>query len=207
MSIRAALGVIMNTMQSIKIWRYVVQLIALVSYLATALLWILAGSIVTSYLIKRGTFDSMNTAAPHAPIGSVTMAPEMQLPLLIIVSIIFIALTIFMLVVVPKNIVQKSSKNIGKTSDVVVGAIAKIQHKKISTKRKKILSSRARLCIKLALTIIPLFLIIFLPISQAEITREVILTISLPIFVIAVFGWSLQWLVARLVPIEYETLW
>ena len=146
-------------------------------------------------MIESGVFDSFAPPAPVAPVvqpsESVNESPVVLL-FIGIVTLLFLALTLFILVKLPKNISHTGEKIVQQTTAVALPIIT--HHKKIPPNKQRVLSRRISRGIQVSLIIIPLLISLFLP-GIDQITPQIIVTLSCWLAATSLVCLLLSWLI------------
>lgn len=185
------------------------QVIAVCAYLACLLQWAFVTIIVAVPFAQSGQLQSWGSSDTHPsqslsiPAGGVPS--WVAIVFTVAIAIIVIAVTLISLARLPKAIGVTAQKTTRRAAELVVPAIT--HKRKISPKKRSLLTARIIFDLKLALLVIPVMVVWFAPIPQAIGSRELIL------FIVALLaGWALilfclQVALARAFHIPLKVLW
>lgn len=108
-------------------------------------------------LLVAPTADKQVEQVPHF---TFTLLGPLEMVILIAITVIMIALTIYAFIKVPMDIVKGGNKVVHKTTEAMVPIVIKSQHKKDTKKNRALITPKLILLIKLLLVTIPLALTI-----------------------------------------------
>lgn len=161
-------------------------------FIALQWLWVLALGL--PIVIETGILDSLTPPQrAEQPIQS-SAAGEPSLALAMFagaVTLVFLALTIYVLIKLPKTITKTGEKIVHQTSEAVIPVIT--HHKKIAAKKKRLLSRRIMAIIQSAFIIVPLAASFFIPAVQT-ITSQIITTLAIWLAGVSVLCLAVSWL-------------
>lgn len=144
---------------------------------------------------KRIVVQPIEVDASFAPILSI---------IAIVATVLILAISIVVIIRMPKTIGKKASALTHATVKKVVPVLT--QHKKISQKTKLKLSKRLITVIKLSIILFPLLILIFVaPTDQLSITA--MWTVAIFSAVCSMLYFSIQALIAYFGKISYKQLW
>lgn len=179
-------------------------------YLFGALQWfwavMLYFSVVQPFILFISSRDS--GAASQAPSFTFTLPGPVQAAIIIIVVVVMIALTIYMLIKIPMNIVKTSNKAVHKTTATMVPMVIKAQHKKDTPKARVKMASKLVIAVKALLVTIPVVLTVasgLLGKQSIDYSIAVIIGCGLACFSVAFF--AVQYAAAGLFRIKLSDLW
>jgi hypothetical protein len=178
-----------------RLQRIAARLFLSAGYLTGALGWLWALLVTVPSLIKSGALDSlMATSAPAEPVVATSPIETSPLAWVIIgaVTLVILAITVIILIRIPRTIVHSGEQLVNHTAKVVVPVIA--HHKPLPAKRQRMLSRRVVLGLQLILSVVPLLISPFLP-PYDELTTQIIMTVAACLTVAATVSFALAWLI------------
>lgn len=171
------------------------SLLLSVAYFTVILQWMWVSIIVLPPLIESGAFDGL-TQPSQPTAATATLQPvELAGPALWLVgavTIFILALTVVVLIKIPKAVLDTSETIVHKTTDTMIPLVT--NHATLPAKKRRELSRRLSLALQLFVSILPALICLFLP-PAGELTREIIITLALCMVIISVLGFTLAWFV------------
>ncbi len=165
------------------------------AYFTVVLQWLWVALIAVPPLIESGALDALTNPRPSETQAIQPDTIEMNGPIVWVVgavTVCMLALTIFILIKIPKTVLHAGDTIVHKTSDAVIPIVT--NHATLPAKKRRELSRRLVLMIQLAASILPAIISVFLP-AVDELTKEIIITMALCMVIISSVGFTLAWLV------------
>ena len=163
------------------------------AYLFVVLQWLWILALGLPSLVETGVFESLTppqqTEQP-APVTPSEFSPVLTL-LAGIITLVFLALTVVILIKIPKTISQTGDKIIHQTTEAIIPVIT--HHKKITKQKKYQLSQKITAAMQLALLLLPLIIAFFVPPIQT-ITSQIITTLAVWLATVSLACFVLGWL-------------
>lgn len=171
------------------------NLLLILAYAAMALQWLWLLLVGLPPLIKNGAFDVlMQAPAPPATIPAQPFEASPVVWLLVgVVTLVILAVTIIVLIRLPRTILQTGERIVRSTSEAIVPIVT--HHQPLPAKKRWLISRRVRLMVQLALSLSPLIISLLLP-AYEEITRQIIVIIALWLAATSISGFVIGWLIA-----------
>lgn len=164
-----------------------------ISYTSLVLEWMWVFIVGIPPLIKIGAFDILTT--PAEPTATIPAEPLAASPLLTILvgafTLFILAVTVIVLVRIPKTIVKTGEKIVQQATDAVVPVVT--HHKPLPAKKKLIISRRVKTALQISASLVPALISLLLPANE-ELTRTVIIIITMCLSLVSIVGF----VVARL---------
>ena len=176
-----------------RIRRLFAQLFLAIAYIAVTLQWLWVLTIGLPPLVETGVFDSFSShRQAEQPVASTAAGPSPFLAVVAgVITLLFLAITIIVLIKLPKTISHTGETLVHKASEVVIPVIT--HHKKIPAKKQRVLSQRVMMGAQLTLVVIPLLISFFLPPIQT-ITSQIITTLAIWLAGISIICFVISWL-------------
>lgn len=180
---------------------------ASVGYIFVLLLWAWTLLMFSYPLI---TDDSSPILPTHSSDTQVFEPIELSLPeplsvaLGTTVTIAIIILSIYLIVTLPRNIAKSGSKIVQKSAQTTIPIIT--GHRKISEKKRRVLSARIVAGLKMLACVLPIVAILAIPI-QAPLDTFVAQIVALFCGIIAAASFFTQYVIARTCKIPLKLLW
>lgn len=199
--------------ENMKKRQFVVNSTAAVGYLLVMFGWLWAVALLltgTDLLDNLSTYQEGNRSSPAPTIS----LPEFSLPEPItmaslgLVTILMLAVSIYVLVKTPSSIVKQSSRITNKAATKLTPLTTR-QHQPIPTKKRRILTARLSLYLKLALALIPLLVVLGLALLAADdimLAPHLALLIASSISCLAIGLFGLQYLLAGILKLPLDKL-
>jgi hypothetical protein len=164
-----------------------------IGYFSAVLQWLWVLLVALPPLIRSGAFDALqNTEAPGDV--SMTIAPVEATPFLWLMvgltTLMVLIVTVIVLIRVPRTIVGTSERIVQQATHVVVPTIT--HHKKLPASKQRAISRKVALSLRLVAAVLPFLICLFLPAYQ-ELSREIILIISLWLAGISIASFGASW--------------
>ena len=176
-----------------RIRRIVAQIFLAVAYVAVTLQWLWVLTIGLPPLIETGVFDSFSPPKQvEQPAPGQTAEPSPVLMVVAgVITLVFLAITIIVLIKLPKAISHTGDALVHKATIAVVPVIT--HHKKLPAKKQRVLSRQITIGVQLTLVAVPLLISFFLPPIQT-ITSQIISTLAIWLATISVACFVISWL-------------
>lgn len=147
-------------------------------YIFVTLQWLWVAAVGLPAVVSGDTLDSLLTfQQPSQPLPDST--PASFSPVLTVVagviSLLFLVITLYILVRLPKAIAKTGDVIVHRTTDVLVPVIT--HHKPLPVKKKRSISAKVTVYIQLLLVVLPLVVSFFIP-SIETVTNQIITTLS-----------------------------
>ena len=186
-----------GSMKTQRIRTVLAKVVAVLAYLSLSFQWLWVLLLSLPMLIDGGAFDMMRTTSDEAvvtPIHIEPLAPSPALTaVLIIVTIMMVALSLFALWRIPKSVVTKTDTVIDRTVETVIPTI--IHHKPISKTKRYELGRRLRLTLQLLLAVLPFIICVALPPSN-DLPRYLSIAVAGSFMAASILGFLIAWSVA-----------
>lgn len=180
-------------MKRARLQHFVARSFLSVGYLSGALGWFWVLLVLVPSLIKNGSLESF-VASPSPAEPIVTTPPIETSPLawavIGIVTLVILLVTIVILVRIPRGIVHTGERIVNQTAQAVIPVIS--HHKPLPVKRQRILSRRIMLGLQLGLSVLPLFISLFLP-AYDELSTDIIKVVAACLAVVATASFTVAW--------------
>jgi hypothetical protein len=197
----------MTGQRSIRGWQKLANFFGVVGYILLALEWVWVAAlylpllmdnrIFQEYILPQDKSISNDTVAMNEPSLLLTMAA-------VTVSLIVIVTTAIILVKLPLKFAKSSHKIIKQTAEAGIPIFTR--HQKITKKKRKLLTARIALWLKVSLAIIPLFSLVGVYYIEPPIPLDVYMIVSLFLSFSVLIFFLLQYVVAYLKKIPSENL-
>lgn len=176
-----------------RIRRLLTHVFVVFAYILVTLQWLWVFAIGLPQLIETGALD---TFMPTEPIKTETITQPAELsPAIAIaagsITLLFLALTIIVLVKLPKAISSTGDKIVQQSTNAIIPVIT--HHKKLPVKKKRLLSRRITRAVQLLLVAIPLAVSFLIPPAQA-ITSQIITTLAIWLACFSTLCFIVSWL-------------
>lgn len=190
-----------------KIKRVTANTFGALGYLFSTLQWFWVVMLYFSVLQAAVLFVSPSaTPTPQPQHATITLPGPVTTIILVVITLIMTALTLYALVKLPMNIVKTSSKAVHQASHAVTPVVLQMQHKKDTKKARKKLSTRVIVWLKLSLVALPILLAFGSSLlSRQFINHSVAMIISYGLACCSILFFVLQYTFAKLfrLPIEF----
>lgn len=145
---------------------------------------IVSGDAMSSFLTFQQPTEPQptNTAIGFSPVLAVTAG---------VITLIFLVITIYILVRLPKTIAKTGDTIVHRTADVLVPVIT--HHKPLPIKKRRIISAKVIVYIQILLVLLPLAISFFIP-SIETVTSRIIITLSAWLAAASTCALLLHWL-------------
>ena len=181
-------------------------------YFLCAMQWLFIILIYSSYIKDLAKFVSPNIATPPL-VKHVNATVDLSSnPLLLIVAtfitVIFVALSIYLFIKTPKAIVTTTKKVVHDTAEVVAPVLMRVQHVQETPQRHKIFVLRVTVGIKIFLITMPLILS-FCSYYASVRTLDLSVVIFLGVWLAAstTIFFLLQYVLAHMLRIDKQEIW
>lgn len=173
--------------------RLLAQTFLTIAYLFVTFQWLWVLVLGLPPMIETGVFDSLSpTPQTEQTTPTVTAGPS---PVLLIVAgvitLVFLAITIIVLVKLPKTISRTGDKIVHQATEAIIPILTHRQN--IPAKKKRALSSWITTTIQSAMVLIPLIASLFLP-PIGSVTSQVIFILALWLAIVSSICFILSWL-------------
>ncbi|MGB2787446.1 MAG: hypothetical protein WBB94_03635 [Candidatus Saccharimonadaceae bacterium] len=125
----------------------------------------------------------------------------------IIVTLVMIALTIYVLIKLPLTIAKAGKKITHEPAEMIAPLVAKHQHKKDTPKQRRIIAYRLTLIFKVVLVTFPVILTVFSQLIDQLLEISVSLAMSSALGTVAGTFFAVQMLVANAWKLDRKSLW
>jgi hypothetical protein len=164
-----------------------------IGYLSGVFGWLWVLLVAVPPLVKSGAIDAL--LANPAPTQPVIAAPAIEtspIALLVIgvVTLVILIITVIILIRIPRTIVDSGERFVTHAAEAVVPVIA--HHKPLPPKQRRVLSRRIMLVLQLCLSVIPLFVSVFLP-PYDELSSDIIMTVAALLAGVSTAAFILAW--------------
>lgn len=147
-------------------------------YLIVTLQWLWVAAVGLPAVVSGDTFDSLLTfqqpTEPQQTSASARFSPILAI-VAGIISLIFLVITVYILIRLPKTIARTGDAIVHRTTDVLIPVIT--HHKPLATKKRRSISAKLTISIQLLLVLLPLLVSLFIP-SIETVTSQIIITLS-----------------------------
>lgn len=171
------------------------RIILAAAYLSCVLQWLWVLVLGLPPLIDSGALDMLTTPPPPTPEFTTPESSDpspMAWVAVVIVTVIMLAVTVFVLIRLPRSIARTGERMLETTTEAVLPVIT--HHKQLPAKKRVVLSRRIMLSIRLLLTLLPFIISLFLP-TPGELTHQIVTTVALWLAIISTVGFIVAWLV------------
>jgi hypothetical protein len=173
---------------------HVANLFLALAYIIVTLQWLWVLAIGLPPAINSGVFDTLKPQTrifeESTPVNSSESSPVILL-FAGIATLIFLLLTVYILVKLPKTITKTGEKFVQQTTKVVLPLVS--HHQEISSKKHRKLSLRITKMIQVILVLLPVLISFFLPTSDL-ITQQVIVTLTVWLAGSSLIAFIINWL-------------
>jgi hypothetical protein len=138
--------------------RSLTNIFGALGYLACVTQWLWAFTLYTSVILPYVRSVTPKTVSPPIQHSIVTVNPSMAILFFLVgsvVTIIIIAISIWVFIKAPSTIVKTASKVVHETAETVAPAVLRIQHKPDTIANYKKVTSKIRRIIKLLFVVVP----------------------------------------------------
>lgn len=182
-----------TTMTNQRIRRFFAQAFLVIAYLLVTLQWLWVFAVGLPPLIDAGMLD---TFIPTEPVETKSVTHPVELsPVIAIVAgavtLLFLALTIVVLIKLPKTISTTGDKIVQQSTNALIPVIT--HHKKLPAKKKRLISRRIRKGIQVLLLALPLAISFLIPPAQT-ITSQMIITLATWLACFSSISFIFSWL-------------
>lgn len=164
-----------------------------IAYLSLVLQWLWMLTISLPPLIRSGALDSFITAPTLNDTKTTTTPIEMS-PLVWlfvgIVTLVVLIMTVVIIIKTPRAIVNTGEKVVTQATNAVVPLVT--HHHTLPEAKRRAVSRRVALALRLLVTLIPVIVCFFLP-SFDELTQQIIVTIALLLGAVSTIGFVVAW--------------
>lgn len=173
-------------------------------YFWMALQWLWTVIVVGYPLLGADISWLVPKSAGPAPAPVAISMPEPILFIFVgIVVVTSIAITIYALVMLPKNIAKSGSKASSKTVEALIPIITK--NKTLPKKKRRLLSARIKLYFKLFAIVLPLALVLFF--NNSTLGNDVVRIVSITLADLSAVNFIVQYATAKLTKKDFSLLW
>ncbi|MES2876511.1 MAG: hypothetical protein V4678_03520 [Patescibacteria group bacterium] len=166
-----------------------------IGYFSLLLQWFWMLTIALPPLIRSGVLDSF-VMTPATERAAQTGVPIEVSPLVAIfvglVTLIILIITVIVIIKTPRVVVRTSERVVHRAVDAVVPVIT--HHHVLPQKKRRVLSRRVALAVRLLFTLVPVVVCLFLP-SLDELTKQIIITIALWLGAVSTLAFVAAWLI------------
>lgn len=175
-----------------------------IGYFTIALQWFWA-LIILGYplFLQLSTSRPDTSSAPQMPTLELNLPTEVSIGITIIITVIMVVVAIISLILMPKALSSTTKKVTLTATDALIPVVT--QHKKVSAKRRRILTYKMRLGLKVALWLIP-FLAIYLAPRHTPLAFEIVTVIAWFLAGVTLLNFCLQYMLAYVLRIPRHTL-
>lgn len=169
-------------------------------YLFCCMQWFWAALLYLSVIQSISSLVSPITdhQIENTPVRTMTDPNPIAMVLLGVVVVIMVALTIYALIRIPRDIVKTSNKIVHKTANAVTPLVIKTRHKKDTKKIRNLITVKVMLILKALIVTIPVLLTI-----ASKLLEQQSIDYSIALFV----GWMLASCSAAAFIIQYILAW
>jgi hypothetical protein len=180
-------------------------------YLFCLLQWFWAVMLYFSVIQSTTLFispDAGNRQIEQTSDFTLTLPDPLKWIVFVVVTIAMVALTVYVLIKMPMNIIKNSNKAVHKAAETVAPMVMKVQHKKDTKKSRIKLTARLILGIKVLLVVLPLaFTLASGLLEKQYVDYSVASIIGYGLAFLSVGGFALQYLLSRLFRVKMQELW
>jgi hypothetical protein len=163
-------------------------------------------SVIQPFILFISSTDSKQ--AEHTPSFTFTLPGPVQAAILIAVTVIMVAITVYALVRIPMAIVKTSNKAVYKTTAAVVPVVIKAQHKKDTPAVRRRLTSKVVLVLKVLLVIIPAVLTATSGLLEKQsIDYSIAVIVGCGLACLSLIFFTIQYVLAGLLRVKSTDLW
>lgn len=190
--------------------RRVANVFGALGYLSCMIQWMLVFAVLVLPILASDGFRDIfipTSSRPSQPTPPIDLPGFLDI-ILIVISIIFtLAITIYIIVTIPKAIGRTGQKVTHTTAAIATTHIVAIQHKVPTAKQKKSLLEHITWSIKLLLLTLPL-LLLFIPSSMTyELPREHLLFFGAFCALMSLLWFGAQYTIAKLGKLDTTVVW
>ncbi|MDX2775816.1 hypothetical protein PV379_00400 [Streptomyces caniscabiei] len=181
-----------------------------VGYLFCLLQWFWAVLLYFSFIQSAISFtllpnESQPVAAPHP---TMTLPSQLEIAILIIMTVVIVVTTIYVLVKMPATIARTGSKIVHQTTNTIAPVIIKAQHKKDTQKNRTKLEPKLMAAVKAGLILIPILLGLSSGlIKELPIEYSIAIIISIGLGGVSMSFFLFQYVTARFLRVKVSDLW
>lgn len=126
----------------------------------------------------------------------------------VIVTIVVLALTIYVLIKMPSAVLKTSKKIVNETAETVAPIVLKVQHKKDTKKNHIKLTARIVIIIKTVLLVIPIVLAFLSQLLKTQMFGfNIVMFIGIWLAAFTVTFFIFQYLIAKFLLVKNQDLW
>lgn len=165
------------------------------AYLSLVFQWFWMLTIILPPLVRSGTFDSFLTKpvlnGPGTTSQPITEASPLALIFVAVVTVVILVLTVVIAIRTPRIVIENSERVVNKAARAVVPIVT--HHHAIPEKKRRVISRRVALGLRLIATVIPLIVCLSLP-SFDQLTKQIIVTIAVWLAGFSIVNFVSAWL-------------
>ena len=189
--------------------RHLANSFGVAGYGFAVLVWLWLAAICLPPLLKSDalhwTLPQTTGTRPSAPVPDLSLPPAWMLVLGAFVTIVMIAITLYILIKVPVQAVKSTSSVAHHTAERLIPVV--VHHKKVSQKRARLIGARLLFYLKLALACLPILLSpLILLVPQAELPFDLIILVAASLSLLAVLSFALQSGISRWLRVPVDRL-
>lgn len=180
--------------------RSIANIFGTLGYMSLIVQWLWAGLTLGFPLFASKEFQTIFLPEPTTPVeptvSSVSIPEPIAIILMVLASLFAIAISIYMVLAVPRTIGKVGKKVTVKSAETIAPYVT--HHKRISDKRKKTLLERITWSVKAALLALPVLALLIPVSSDLGLTNEVVIGVGLTCAGFTLTWFGLQFLVVKL---------
>ena len=175
-----------------------------VGYFAATLEWLWAILVIGyPFLTQARLVRPDPEASAEIPQFAISLPTELSIGITIVVTIVMALITVACLILMPKALSSGTKKVTQTAADSLIPVVT--QHQPISKKRRRILTIKTRLLLKALLVLLPFFAIHLAP-HNSPLPYTVVSTIAWFTLIATAACFGLQYMVARLLKLDFSRL-
>jgi|JI10StandDraft_1071094.scaffolds.fasta_scaffold03201_13 hypothetical protein len=182
-----------------------IQIVGAIGYIACALEWLWVAVLYMPALLSSGIFVPMEREVVPVVAQPYHTPSVIDIAIVAGITIIFVALSIYLLLKLPGVVTKTASRAVHVSSDFIMPKVVDTKH--TTKKRLLVLSARMQLILKFIAALLPPIVITFSSFPDVPLEPAVIWTVMLFVSAWAVGMFGLQWLLARVFGLDYAKVW
>ena len=179
-------------------------------YFVCLLQWFWGIILYFNYIESLALFITPSIESPVVkPVAVIETAPNIPLVILsVVITIIMVAVTIYVIIKIPSTIYKTSKKIVRSTAENITPIVLKIQHKKDTKKVHLRLTFRLIIFIKISLIIIPVILSFASQFMEKQpFDYYIVMYVGLWLAVFSTLLFAIQYILASLLSINRQDIW
>ena len=177
-------------------------------YISVISQWLWTIALVLPSLLKnesiKGFLLPQQTVSTQTPSALFNENSVILIIVAVIVTALVLIITVVVIIRLPIAIVRTSQKTVASTVEIIIPTLTR--HKPVSKKKRALLSTKIRIYIKLALSLLPFIPLTFIRSETIGLDQAIALLIGVILAIGSIIWFVLQYSTAKLLKIPFDKL-